>query len=57
MSTGKRRAFSCSSTTGATSFTMKSRIVERRRVCSGREVEVHRPERSTGALRRAVAEC
>ena len=35
ISIGKRRARSCSSMTGATSVSMKSRIVSRRRTCSG----------------------
>ena len=59
ISIGKRRSRSCSSMTGATSVSMKSRIVSRRRTCSGREVEVHRPERTTGQRRprRPVLAC
>ena len=47
MSVGKRRSRSCSSTIGATSASMKSRIVSRRRTCSGDEVEVHPRQRTT----------
>ena len=49
ISTGKRRSRSCSSTTGATSLTMKSRIVVAQQRVLRREVEVHRPERTTGS--------
>ena len=43
MSVGKRRSRSCSSTTGATSVSMKSRIVSRSRACSAGRSRSTRP--------------